>query len=43
MPAIVADRESLDQVLNSEQWAELIERLKMFVTDYQLHILDEHS
>ncbi len=40
MPAIAADRESLDQVLNGEQWAELIERLKMFVTDYQLHILD---
>jgi hypothetical protein len=40
MPAVVADRESLDQVLNSKQWAELIERLKMFVTDYQLRILD---
>jgi hypothetical protein len=43
MPAVVADHESLDQVLASEQWRELIERLKTFVTDYQLHILDERS
>jgi hypothetical protein len=41
MPAVVADQASLDQILNSEQWTELIERLKTFVTDYQLHILDE--
>ncbi len=43
MPAVVADQASLDQILNSEQWTELIERLKTFVTDYQLHILDEHD
>jgi len=43
MPAVVADHESLDRVLASEQWEELIERLKTFVTDYQLHILDERS
>jgi hypothetical protein len=40
MPAIAADLESLRQVLNSEEWLELIDRLNTFVTDYQLRILD---
>ncbi|MCL6510058.1 MAG: hypothetical protein K6U78_05180 [Anaerolineae bacterium] len=40
MPAIAADRESLQQVLSSEEWLELIDRLNTFVTDYQLRILD---
>lgn len=40
MPAIAADLESLRQVLSSEEWLELIDRLNTFVTDYQLRILD---
>jgi len=39
MPAIAADHESLQQVLSSEEWLELVDRLNTFVTDYQLRIL----
>ncbi|MCS6846279.1 MAG: hypothetical protein RMN52_01025 [Anaerolineae bacterium] len=40
MPAIAADRESLQRVLNSNEWLELIDKLNNFVTDYQCRILD---
>lgn len=40
MPAVAADRESLQQVLRSDEWLELVERLNNFVTDYQCRILD---
>jgi len=40
MPAIAADLESLQQVLSSEEWLELVDKLNTFVTDYQLRILD---
>ncbi len=40
MPAIAADRESLQQVLNSDEWLELINKLNTFVTDYRHRILD---
>lgn len=40
MPAVAADRESLQRVLESEEWLELVNKLKNFVTDYQCRILN---
>ncbi len=40
MPGVVADGESLQQALDSEEWLELVEKLNDFVTDYRCRMLD---
>ncbi len=40
MPGVAADRDTLRQALESDEWLELVEKLNGFVTDYQCRILD---
>lgn len=40
MPGVAADRESLQQALESDEWLELVEKLNTFVTDYQCRVMN---
>jgi hypothetical protein len=40
MPGVAADRPSLETTLGSEEWNELIDKLKQFVKEYRFRFFD---